>query len=141
MKISIASDHGGYELKSRMQEYLIGKGFDVIDRGPNSTQSVDYPDYAKIVSNDVANKNAEFGILICTSGIGMSIAANKVKGVRAALCHNVDSSKFSRLHNDANVICMGAKYVETELAKIMLDTFLTTPFEGGRHCCRVQKFE
>ena len=111
MKLSIASDHGGFLLKEEVLNYLKEKGYDVIDEGCYSQDRVDYPVFAVKVSDDVFDKKADFGILICTSGIGMSICANKHKGIRAALVMNEDAAKFSRLHNNANVICMGAKYL------------------------------
>ncbi len=137
--LSIASDHGGFELKSQLIKALSEK-FDFIDQGPADTTSVDYPDYALKVCNDVNQKKCDIGVLICTSGIGMSIAANKVRGIRAALCLSEDAGKFSRLHNNANVICMGAKYLSPDQAAKILETFASTDFEAGRHERRVDKF-
>jgi ribose 5-phosphate isomerase B len=139
MKIAIGADHGGYELKESLIRYLNSKNIQLIDCGTNSNQSVDYPDFGLAVADLVAQKEAKLGILICTSGIGQSITANKVPGVRAALCLNEDQAKFSRLHNDANVIVFGAKYTSAEEAQKMLDIWLATSFEGGRHQRRVEK--
>lgn len=141
MKIALAADHGGFQLKNSMLKFLQDAGFETVDFGTNTCDSVDYPDYAKLVGNAVVNGGCDFGVLVCTTGIGISISANKIKGIRAALCHNCDGAKFSRLHNNANVICMGAKYVGKKLANEMLKTFLETEFEGGRHARRVGKME
>lgn len=138
MKLSIGSDHGGFLLKEDVKNYLTNKGYDVIDEGCYSADRVDYPTYASKVSDDVYEKKADFGILICTSGIGMSICANKHKGIRAALVMNEDAAKFSRLHNNANVICMGAKYLNKDEACHFIEVFLETEFEGGRHEKRVE---
>ncbi len=136
MKISIASDHGGFLLKEEVRKYLSQK-YEVIDEGCYSADRVDYPVYADKVCVDMQNKKADVGVLICTSGIGMSICANKHKGIRAALVMNEDAAKFSRLHNDANVICMGAKYLNKDEACHFIEVFLSTEFEGGRHQNRV----
>ena len=138
--LSIGSDHGGFALKAYLVKSLSDAGYTVLDKGPADTASVDYPDYAKAVCGDVNAGKADFGVLVCTSGIGMSIAANKIRGIRAALCLSEDAGKFSRLHNNANVICMGAKYVPAELAEKMVKIFAETEFEGGRHQRRVGKF-
>lgn len=138
-KISIGCDHGATVLKDALVKSL-ADGFEIIDEGTFGTESVDYPDFAKKVCDSVKSGKVDFGVLLCTTGIGMSIAANKVRGIRAALCHNEDCAKFSRLHNDANVICMGAKYVPAELADKMVRIFAETEFEGGRHRRRVDKF-
>jgi len=137
--VSIGADHGGFKLKSAVAKWLSENNYDVRDKGCFDETSVDYPDIAHLVSLEVASGAADFGVLICTSGIGMSIAANKQNGVRAALCHNEDSAKFSRLHNNANIICLGAKYTPPELAVKMVQTFAETDFEGGRHQRRVDK--
>ena len=139
-KLSIGADHGGFELKQSLVEALLKEGFDVADKGCYSPESVDYPDFAKAVCDDVVAKNVDFGVLICTSGIGMSIAANKVAGVRAALCLNLDAGEFSRRHNNANVCCLGAKYLDLPTALAIVRTFANTDFEGGRHERRVSKF-
>lgn len=137
MKISIGCDHGAYELKEEMVKYLTEKGYDVTDCGTYSKDSVHYPIYAKAVCKAVQAGEAEKGILLCSTGIGMSMAANKYKGIRAALCGNCYSAKFTRLHNNANVLCIGALVTGTGLAKDIADVFLTTEFEGGRHATRV----
>lgn len=139
MKISIASDHGGYELKNKIIEYLNNKGYQVFDRGCPSIERVDYPDYAKFVCVDVQNNNCEFGILVCTTGIGMSIYANKFVGIRAALVTNVDSAHLTRQHNNSNVICLGAKYTKPLDAYQYIEVFLSEKFEGGRHQQRLDK--
>lgn len=141
MKIAIACDHGGYELKVEIMKYLIDGGYEVTDFGTDSTKSVDYPDYAFLVSNAVADKTHDFGILICGTGIGMSIAANKVKGIRCALCSEPVSARLTRQHNNSNVLAMGARIIGVELAKAIVDAFLSGIFEGGRHENRVNKIE
>ncbi len=141
MKVSIASDHGGLSLKSKVAKALESEGYEVVDFGVFEQTSVDYPDYAKLVGNSVLTNETEKGILICTTGIGMSIAANKMTGIRAALCHNEDCAKYSRLHNNANVLCMGQKYVGEKLGVQIAKMFLRTEFEGGRHATRVGKFD
>ena len=140
-KISIASDHGGFALKEPVANALQNAGYEVIDFGPQSADSVDYPDYAKKVGNSVKHSESDLGILICTTGIGMSIAANKMIGIRAALAHNEDSAHFGRLHNNANIMCMGIKYVSPELGAKMALIFASTEFEAGRHARRVDKFD
>ena len=141
MKISIGADHGGLQLRQSIIELLQSKDYTVIDHGAFTQESVDYPDYAHLVAQDVAEGRADYGVVVCTSGIGVSISANKVKGVRAALVMNEDMARYSRLHNNANVICLGQKYVTAYLAGLFLDIFLKTPFEGGRHATRVHKIE
>ena len=141
MKISLACDHGGLQLKTYVATYLQQLGHTVLDFGTNSTDSCDYPDFAKPAALAVAKGECERGILVCTTGIGVSMVANKVKGVRCALCLNDDMAKMTRLHNNANVIAMGQKYVTTEMAKKIVDAFLNTDFEGGRHAQRVDKIE
>jgi ribose 5-phosphate isomerase B len=131
-KIFIASDHGGYELKEYLKGYLKKSNYEIEDLGTNSNQSVNYPDYASKLSNEVI-KNDTLGILICGTGIGMSIAANKVDGIRAALVDSVTLAKLSRAHNNANVLCMGGRILGNILAEEIVDSFLTTEFEGGRH--------
>ena len=138
--LSIGSDHGGFALKEHLVKSLSDAGYTVLDKGPADTASVDYPAYAKAVCGDVNTGKADFGVLVCTSGIGMSIAANKIRGIRAALCLSEDAGKFSRLHNNANVLCLGAKYLTPELADSIAKTFLSTDFESGRHERRVNKF-
>lgn len=141
MKISIASDHGGLQLKNSIVKYLTESDYEVVDFGTNESISCDYPDFGRQAAEAVANGKCERGIVVCTTGIGMSIVANKVKGVRCALCTNVDMAVMTRKHNDANMIALGQKYVTFKLAKPIIDAFLTTEFEGGRHEIRVNKIE
>ena len=138
-KIAIACDHGGYELKLDIIKHLESRGFEVCDFGCNSTQSVDYPDYALPASLAVAKGECELGILICGTGIGMSLCANKVKGIRAACCSDTFSARMTRMHNDSNILCFGARVVGLGLATDMVDLFLDTPFEGERHNARIAK--
>ncbi|MBR2473818.1 MAG: ribose 5-phosphate isomerase B [Clostridia bacterium] len=137
MKIAIGCDHGAYEMKEAIKAYLTEQGVTVDDKGTYSKDSVHYPLYAKAVCKEVQAKSVDFGILLCSTGIGISIAANKHKGIRAALCSDVYSAKFTRLHNDANVLCLGALVTGLGVAKMIVDTFLSTDFEGGRHQARV----
>ena len=137
MKIAIGCDHGAYELKEILRDHLKEQGMEVVDKGTYSKDSVHYPLYAKAVCKDVQSGDADFGILLCSTGIGISIAANKHRGIRAALCSDVYGAKFTRLHNNANVLCMGALVTGTGLAKMIADTFLSTEFEGGRHQNRI----
>jgi ribose 5-phosphate isomerase B len=137
MKVTIGCDHGAYELKEEMVKYLGAKGIECKDVGTYSKDSVHYPVYAAAVCKDVQEKNCDYGILLCSTGIGMSMAANKYKGIRAALCGDTYSAKFTRLHNNANVLCIGALVTGTGLAKEIADIFLSTEFEGGRHQTRV----
>ena len=139
MKISIASDHAGFEQKQALAEYLASSGFDVIDRGPESDDRVDYPDYAAFVSYDVADGAADLGVLVCGTGIGMAIAANKVNGIRAANIVRPDFATLCREHNDANIITLSGRFVSLDENKAILDAFLATPFGGGRHEGRVKK--
>ncbi len=141
MNLVIASDHAGYGLKENVKKYLAEQGHNVIDCGTNSEESCDYPIFAKALCKEINDKNAELGILICGTGIGMSMAANKVKGIRAALCSDYFSAKFTRAHNDANVICLGARVTGEGLALELIDVFLNTPFEGGKHLRRINMFE
>ena len=131
--IAIGSDHGGYELKEELKKVLEEKGLEYKDCGAYSTDRVDYPIVAKEVSKSVANKVCERGILICRSGYGMAMVANKFKGVRSAPCFCTRAAQFSRLHNDSNVLSLGADYVTVDEAKEILITWLETEFEGGRH--------
>ena len=139
-KLSIGSDHGGFDLKQSLIKRLQECVFEVEDKGCFNKDSVDYPDLAKAVCNDVLENTSDFGVLVCTSGIGMSIAANKIGGIRAALCLSLDAGKFSRLHNNANVCCLGAKYLDDNTATEIVKVFAETDFEGGRHERRVAKF-
>jgi ribose 5-phosphate isomerase B len=139
MKISIGSDHGGVDLKDALVAGLRAAGHDVTDHGTHGHDSVDYPDFGIAVARDVAAGTVERGVVICTTGIGISIAANKVHGVRAAVCHNEDAAEFSRRHNDANVIAFGQKYDTPYMALKMTNIFLATAFDGGRHQRRIDK--
>ena len=139
MKISIACDHGAYELKERLKAHLLEQGHQVTDCGTNSTESCDYPDFGLAAARLVADGTCERGVVLCTTGIGMSMAANKVKGVRCALCHEPLSAEMTRRHNDANVLAMGAGVTGGSLAERILDVFLSTGFDGGRHQRRVDK--
>ena len=139
MKVAFGCDHGGIEAKDAIIYYLAQNGHEVIDFGTNSTESCDYPDYAIPVSKAVANKEVDFGILVCGTGIGMSICANKIKGVRCAHVTDLFSAEFTRKHNDTNVIALGARISKTEDIVSYVDKFLTTEFEGGRHAKRVEK--
>lgn len=139
MRIAIGADHAGYALKEVLAAYMRERGIEVIDFGTHSPDSVDYPDYARVVAEAVARGEADFGVLICGTGIGMSIAANKVPGIRAAAVSDVYSARMSRAHNDANILCMGGRVVGPGLAIEILETWLRTPFEGGRHARRVEK--
>lgn len=137
MKVAIACDHGGYLLKPVLTDYLEKNKIEYVDFGTDGTQSVDYPDYALPAAECVALGECDFGILICGTGIGMSIAANRHKGIRAALCTTELHARFTRLHNNANVLCLGARVTGVELALAIVDTFLSTEFEGGRHQRRI----
>lgn len=139
MKIAIAADHGGFELKDSMVEYIKSLRNEVVDLGTNSADSVDYPDYAKKVCEEIQQGNSDLGILICGTGIGMSLAANKFEGIRAACVSDVYSAKMSRNHNNANVLCIGARVIGDEVAKLIIKTFLENEFEAGRHQRRVDK--
>ena len=141
MKIAITSDHAGYDLKEILKEYLENKGIEVVDKGPFNTESVDYPDYAKLLTHDVVNKKVDYGIGICGTGIGMNIACNKQKGIRAALCFDPLSAKLTRQHNNANVLNLGARIIGVELAKDIVDNFISENFEAGRHQQRIDKLE
>ncbi len=139
MKIAIGSDHAGYELKNRVIAHLNDKGFDIIDKGTDSTNSTDYPDYAHAVANAVEMGAVKTGIVICGSGNGVAITANKHRGVRCALCWNAEISELARAHNDANVLSLPSRYISDEEALKIVDAFFNTEFEGGRHQRRVEK--
>ncbi|HWN94300.1 MAG TPA: ribose 5-phosphate isomerase B [Methylomirabilota bacterium] len=139
--IAIGADHGGFDLKQAVRHHLQSKGWIVVDYGATSKESTDYPDFAHLVGYAVADNKNEFGILVCTSGVGMSITANKIPGVRAALVFDDEMAGMARQHNDANVLCIGAKHTDAEMAKKMVDAFLSAKFEGGRHERRVNKME
>lgn len=140
-KIIIASDHAGFNLKNKIVSYLKEEGYDVTDNGTYSTEAVDYPVIAKDTARKVANGDFEKGILVCGSGIGMSIAANKIKGIRAVVCSDTTSARFSRLHNNANILCFGERIVGEYLAKDICKIWLTTNFEEQRHLKRVNLIE
>ncbi len=137
MRIALASDHAGLALKQALADHLRGRGHAVDDLGPIDTASVDYPAFARRVTDRLADGSADRGLLVCGTGMGMSIAANKVRGVRAALCTNELLARMARAHNDANVLCLGERVVGTGLALAIADAFFETPFEGGRHQRRV----
>lgn len=142
MLISIGSDHAGYKLKEEIKNYLTSLNIQVKDCGTsNKETSVDYPDYGHAVAIDVINKNADFGVVICGSGNGINISANKHKGIRSALCWNEEIAKLARLHNDANILALPGRFIDIEEAKRAVYTFLNTPFEGGRHINRINKIE
>ena len=141
MKIGIGSDHGGYELKESIKEYLREEGIEFVDYGTNSMESVDYPDFGKAVSEAVINKEVDRGILICGTGIGISITANRNKGIRCALCTDSYSARMTRLHNDANILALGGRVVGVGLALDIVKTFLETEFEAGRHQRRINKID
>lgn len=139
MKIAIACDHGGYALKEAVKAHLTEKGYEAVDFGTNSTESCDYPDFAAPAAKVVAAGECEKGIVICTTGIGVSIVANKVKGIRCALCSDPLSAEMTRRHNDTNMLAMGAGIIGQNLAMDIVDIWLATEFEGGRHQRRVDK--
>src|ERR1700689_4976589 len=139
MKIAIGADHAGFALKDQVRDALRQAGHEVLDVGTDSAESTDYPDYAGAVAHDCVSGPADRGILVFSTGVGMSIAANKVDGIRAAIAFNPDEVRLTRAHNDANVITIGARYIDPEAAKEMVRIFLETPFEGGRHARRVGK--
>ena len=137
-KIFIASDHAGYKLKTSVVSKF-SKKHDVIDLGPKSSNSVDYPDFAKKLSRKVSSNKGSFGILVCGSGMGMAITANKIKNIRAALCYSAKNTKLSRLHNNANIITLGERLINKNKAFKLIEIFLKTKFEGGRHLRRIKK--
>lgn len=139
MKVVIACDHGGFELKEIVKEHLIEKGYSVMDIGTYNTDSVDYPDYGQKAGEIVAKKEADRGIVICGTGIGISLAANKVSGIRCALCTNEYMAIMSRKHNNANMLALGNRVIGSGLAISIVDEWMTTEFEGGRHEVRVNK--
>ena len=138
-KICISSDHAGFETKEFIKEYVINSHISITDLGPFLNKSVDYPDYAKKVSRRVSQKKSEIGILVCGSGTGMAISANKTKGIRAAVGYNLKSTQLSRQHNNANILCLGSRLTKKKDIKKIVRTFLSTKFEGGRHKRRVKK--
>jgi ribose 5-phosphate isomerase B len=138
MKIALAADHAGFELKEQIKSWLLKNNY-IKDFGCDSTESIDYPDFGFVAAKEVAMGHANFGILICGSGAGMSIVANKVKGIRAANCINVEMAKLAREHSDANVLTLGARMIDLELAKKIVDEFLSEKFLGGHYKVRVEK--
>ena len=141
MKVAIGCDHGGLDLKDTVKSVLIELGHEIDDQGCNSSESVDYPNFANAVSSLVKDGNCERGILICGTGIGMSMAANRISGIRAALCHEMFSARMSREHNDANILCLGARVIGQGLAAEIVRTWMTTDFAGGRHQRRIEMFK
>ncbi|NTW48437.1 MAG: ribose 5-phosphate isomerase B [Chlorobiales bacterium] len=141
MKIAIGSDHAGFEMKSKVQDWLKAHGYESVDMGAHSTESVDYPDFARKVAQAVAAGECEQGILLCGSGVGVSITANKIKGIRAALAFNPEIASLARQHNDANVICLPARFLTDEIMAACLESWFKAAFEGGRHERRVKKIE
>ncbi len=137
--ISIGCDHGGFDLKNSIIEHLKARGVEYTDLGCYTTESVDYPEIAVQVANDIIQKKSEKGILVCGTGIGMSIAANKIKGVRAAVCQDHYSVKYTRLHNDTNILCLGGRVIGPGVADELVDIFLDTEFMGGRHQRRIDQ--
>ena len=138
-KVSIASDHAGFVLKDQIIRFLKDSGIDVIDRGPDKNHPVDYPDYASKVTNDILSEKAHMGVLVCGTGQGMAMAANKKPGIRAALCYNSEVTKLAREHNDANILTLGARVIDQTTALGLVETFLNTDFEGSRHTDRINK--
>ena len=138
-KICIASDHAGFNLKEQIKDYLINKSVSIFDLGPYQNKSVDYPDYAKKLAKRIKYKKSDIGILVCGSGTGMAISANKIKGIRAAVCYNPMSTRLSRQHNNANIIALGSRLTKKSLSLKLVEIFLKTKFEGGRHLRRVKK--
>lgn len=141
MTCYIASDHAGFEVKDFIKEYVAAKGHQVVDLGPDSTERVDYPDFAKKVSAKVLEDEGSYGILICGTGIGMSITANKQKGIRAAHCYDAYQASMARAHNDANVLCLGQRVSGRGTMETIVDAWISAEFEGGRHAGRVAKME
>ena len=141
VKIAVASDHGGFALKEKVKEHLVQRGFDVDDLGTHSEDSVDYPSYGKACGEAVASGKADLGVVVCGTGIGISIAANKVKGVRCGLCTSVEMAHLTKQHNNANILALGGRTTEPELALKIVDEWLDTEFEGGRHQRRVDMLD
>jgi ribose 5-phosphate isomerase B len=139
MKIGLGSDHAGFQLKEKLKPYLLSKGYEIKDFGCYSEDRADYPDFAHLVSLAVSGKELDMGLLICGSGNGINMAANKHKGIRSALCWNAEIAELARLHNDANILTLPGRYIDEEEAKKCVDKFFTTQFEGGRHADRVKK--
>ena len=141
MIISMGADHAGFSVKEKIREYLESKGYTLLDKGAYSEDSVDYPEFGHAVGNSVQSGESTKGIVVCGSGIGISMAANKIEGIRAALCTSSEHALMSRLHNDANVLAIGARMTDYDVITDIIDTWLSTEFEGGRHSRRVDKIE
>ena len=141
MIISMGADHAGFSVKEKIREHLESKGYSILDKGAYSEDSVDYPEFGHAVGNSVQSGESEKGIIVCGSGIGISMAANKVEGIRAALCTSAEHAQMSRLHNDANVLAIGARMTDYDVITDIVDTWLSTKFSGGRHSRRVNKIE
>jgi ribose 5-phosphate isomerase B len=141
MKIIIGSDHAGYSIKEMLKTFLISHGHDVEDMGPSNEDSCDYPDFAVSVAASVLSRRENRGILVCGTGIGMCITANKCKGIRAALCHNIETARMSRAHNNANILCLGARVLNVDRIREIVMAWLETPFEEGRHARRLEKIQ
>tara|TARA_B100000029_G_scaffold480423_1_gene528440 strand:- start:7001 stop:7435 length:435 start_codon:yes stop_codon:yes gene_type:complete len=139
--ITIACDHAGFELKDSLKKEIINMGFKVLDCGTVSNEAVDYPDFAKLAVDNILKKKSEFAVLICGSGIGMSITANRFKGIRAALCRNSDEVKLARQHNNANILALASRQIDVDEAKNCFKIFINTSFEGGRHKKRIDKID
>lgn len=139
MKVALGCDHGGHALKEQIKGWLAGTDFEVADLGCDSSESVDYPAYAIAVARTVASGQADLGILVCGTGLGMAMAANKVRGIRAAVCNDLFCAEHARAHNDANILTIGGRVVDDVTARRIVETFLNTDFEGGRHARRVQQ--
>lgn len=139
MKIFIASDHAGFHLRQRVLQHLRARSHDVIDLGPATADRADYPDYAAPVGRQVRDTPGSLGVLVCGSGLGMCIAANKVQGVRAADGFSIEAARLARSHNDANIICLGERLISPDNALAIVDVFVSTPFDGGRHTARIEK--
>ena len=138
-KICISSDHAGYEIKEFIKDFILRSNISITDLGPFINKSVDYPDFAKKVSQRVSKKKSEIGILVCGSGTGMAISANKTKGIRAAVGYNIKSTQLSRQHNNANILCLGSRLTKKKDISKIVSVFLKTKFEGGRHIRRIKK--
>jgi ribose 5-phosphate isomerase B len=141
MKIVVAADHVGFDLKEKVREYLKSQGLEVADYGTSNAEPVDYPDFAEKVAVQVAAKQADYGVLVCGTGIGMMLAANKVPGIRAVAANDTISARMAREHNNANVLTMGARLIDAAIMRQIVDTWLSTPFAGGRHAHRLQEIE
>ena len=139
--ITIACDHAGYDLKNALKKEILNMGFEVIDCGTNSSESVDYPDFAKLAVDSILKKKSDIAVLICGSGIGMSITANRFKGIRAALCRSTDDAKLARQHNNANILTLPGRQIDVDEAKNCFRIFVNTSFEGGRHKKRIEKID